>query len=41
MVRPCDRTVEVGDAIAWPNQADLDPDVVYSIITGQAIPNYQ
>lgn len=28
-------------AIAWPNQADLDPDVLYSMITGHAIPNYQ
>ncbi len=24
--------------ICWPNQADLDPDVLYSIVTGQPIP---
>ncbi|HAX79872.1 MAG TPA: DUF2442 domain-containing protein [Cyanobacteria bacterium UBA11372] len=28
---------EVG-AIAWPNEADLDPDVLYSIITGSRNP---
>lgn len=26
--------------ILWPNEADLDPDVLYAIITGEAIPNY-
>lgn len=24
--------------ICWPNQADLDPDVLYSIVTGQPLP---
>ncbi|MCL1468564.1 DUF2442 domain-containing protein [Argonema galeatum A003/A1] len=26
--------------IVWPNEADLDPDVLYAVITGEAIPNY-
>jgi len=25
----------------WDNGADLDPDVLYAVVTGQAIPNYQ
>jgi hypothetical protein len=24
--------------IFWPNGADLDPDVLYSMVTGEAIP---
>ncbi len=24
--------------IEWPNKADLDPDVLYAVITGQSIP---
>lgn len=31
---------EIG-TIVWPNEADLDPDVLYAIITGQPIPDYQ
>jgi Protein of unknown function (DUF2442) len=27
--------------IYWANGADLDPDVLYSIVTGKPIPNYQ
>lgn len=27
--------------IYWENGADLDPDVLYSIVTGKPIPNYQ
>ncbi|MBC6479730.1 MAG: DUF2442 domain-containing protein [Hormoscilla sp. GUM202] len=27
--------------IYWENGADLDPDVLYAVVTGQAIPNYQ
>ena len=27
--------------IDWENGADLDPDVLYSIVTGEPIPNYQ
>jgi len=30
---------EVG-TIVWPNGADLDPDVLYAIITGEALPNF-
>jgi Protein of unknown function (DUF2442) len=26
--------------IVWENGADLDPDVLYSLVTGQAIPDY-
>lgn len=26
--------------ICWPNGADLDPDVLYAHVTGQAIPTY-
>jgi hypothetical protein len=31
---------EIG-TISWSNEADLDPDVLYSIVTGQPIPNYE
>ena len=27
--------------IQWPNEADLDPDVLYATVAGQAIPSYQ
>lgn len=27
--------------IAWPNGADIDPDVLYASISGKTIPNYQ
>lgn len=27
--------------IVWPNEADLDSDVLYAIIKGEAIPNYE
>ena len=27
--------------IYWENGADFDPDVLYSIVTGRLIPNYQ
>jgi hypothetical protein len=27
--------------IVWSNEADLDPDVLYAIITDQSIPNYE
>lgn len=27
--------------ICWPNQADLDPDVLYSIVTGEPLPGAQ
>ncbi|MGA9381526.1 MAG: DUF2442 domain-containing protein [Phormidium sp.] len=27
--------------IVWPNEADLDPDVLYATIKGEAIPNYE
>lgn len=27
--------------IVWPNEADLDPDVLYAIIKGEPIPNYE
>lgn len=36
-------TVQVNDelgTIVWANGADLDPDVLYSIVSGKAIPNY-
>jgi hypothetical protein len=26
--------------IAWPNGADLDPDVLYSLATGRTLPDY-
>ena len=26
--------------IAWPNDADLDPDVLYAIVTGKPIPAF-
>lgn len=31
---------EIG-TIAWPNGADLDPDVLYACITGEAIPQFE
>lgn len=31
---------EIG-TISWSNEADLDPDVLYSIVTGQPILNYE
>lgn len=31
---------EVG-TIFWPNDADLDPDVLYALVTGKSIPNYE
>jgi hypothetical protein len=31
---------EVG-TICWPNGADLDPDVLYAHITGEAIPRFE
>jgi hypothetical protein len=27
--------------ICWPNGADLDPDVLYSAVTGEAIPEFK
>ncbi len=27
--------------ICWPNDADLDPDVLYAIMTGERLPNLQ
>ncbi|OGO33516.1 MAG: molybdopterin-guanine dinucleotide biosynthesis protein A [Chloroflexi bacterium RBG_16_54_18] len=27
--------------ICWPNGADLDPDVLYSQITGETLPNFE
>jgi hypothetical protein len=27
--------------ICWPSGADLDPDVLYSLVTGQALPSYE
>ena len=27
--------------IFWPCDADLDPDVLYALVTGQPIPNYE
>ncbi len=27
-------------AIYWPNEADLDPDVLYSLVTGEPIPDF-
>jgi len=27
--------------IVWANEADLDPDVLYAVITDQAIPNHE
>ncbi|MGB3715933.1 MAG: DUF2442 domain-containing protein [Candidatus Promineifilaceae bacterium] len=30
---------EIG-TICWPNDADIDPDVLYSLVTGEPIPNF-
>ena len=27
--------------VCWPNGADLDPDVLYSIVTGKAVPGME
>ena len=27
--------------ICWPSGADLDPDVLYSLVTGEALPTYK
>lgn len=27
--------------IEWPNEADLDPDVLYAVVTGQPLPVFQ
>ena len=27
--------------VCWPNEADIDPDVLYSIVTGQPIPAFE
>ncbi len=27
--------------ICWPSGADLDPDVLYALITGEALPSYE
>lgn len=27
--------------IEWPNEADLDPDVLYAVVTGQPLPTFQ
>lgn len=26
--------------VCWPNGADIDPDVLYSLVTGEAIPSF-
>jgi len=26
--------------ICWPNEADIDPDVLYSLVTGEPIPEF-
>lgn len=26
--------------IGWPNQADLDPDVLYSLVSGEPLPDF-
>lgn len=26
--------------ICWPNEADIDPDVLYSLITGEPLPDF-
>ena len=31
---------EIG-TICWPNGADLDPDVLYACVTGEAIPQFE
>lgn len=30
---------EIG-TICWPNEADIDPDVLYSMVTGEPIPDF-
>ena len=30
-----------GGTICWPNEADIDPVVLYSWITGRPIPDYE
>jgi hypothetical protein len=30
---------EIG-TICWPNDADIDPDVLYSLVTGEPIPDF-
>ena len=27
--------------ICWPNQADIDPDVLYSVVTGEPLPTFE
>ncbi|MCX6048633.1 MAG: DUF2442 domain-containing protein [Chloroflexi bacterium] len=27
--------------ICWPNQADIDPDVLYSLVTGEPLPTFE
>jgi hypothetical protein len=27
--------------VCWPSGADLDPDVLYSLVTGEALPTYE
>lgn len=27
--------------VVWPNGADLDPDVLYALVTNQALPSYE
>jgi hypothetical protein len=27
--------------LCWPSGADLDPDVLYSLVTGEALPTYE
>ena len=31
---------EEGGTVFWPNGADLDPDVLYSIVSGEKIPEF-
>ncbi|MCE5266726.1 MAG: DUF2442 domain-containing protein [Planctomycetaceae bacterium] len=35
------RVNEETGTICWPNGADLDPDVLYSQVTGEAIPEFR
>jgi hypothetical protein len=32
-------TPDVG-TICWPNGADLDPDVLYALVTGESLPSF-